>query len=108
MVVKTPGTDVYSSKTSSGTVSRACLRVRLSQRTVKLNALTRVVATVRRGARRLVGVHVAASGAGVRASARTNRMGRAGLMVTATRPGELKVRLPGQSTMCPALTVRAR
>ena len=44
----------------------------------------------------------------VRASARTNRMGRAGLMVTATRPGELKVRLPGQSTMCPALTVRAR
>ena len=46
-------------------------------------------------------------GAGVTARGRTNREGRAGISVKASRRGRLRVRIPGESASCAARTVRA-
>jgi Concanavalin A-like lectin/glucanases superfamily len=91
---------------ATGTAPRICLRVSLDRRTVPLRKRTRVVATVRRGKRGVVGVRVIVKGAGVTAFGKTNRRGRAGIDVWARKPGRLTVRLGGQSASCAARTVR--
>jgi len=96
-----------SSSQSNTTAPRACLRVSLSRSTVPLRKATRVVATVRRGKRGAVGVHVIVKGAGVTAHGKTNRTGRAGLKVRARKRGRLTVRIRGESASCAARTVRA-
>jgi hypothetical protein len=90
-----------------GRTARSCLRVSLDRSTVPLRRRTRVVATVRRGQRRVVGVHVVVKGAGVTAFGQTNRNGRAGIVVRARKRGRLTVRVRGQSASCSARTVRA-
>jgi hypothetical protein len=97
-----PGQDVLS---SGG--ARGCLRVSLNRRTVPLHKRVRVVATVSRGNRRLVGVHVLVRGAGVKAGGKTNPRGRAGIRVRARKRGHLTVRVRGQRDSCPTQTVRA-
>jgi hypothetical protein len=67
----------------------------------------RVVATVRSGSRRVVGVHVLVRGAGVKAGGKTNRRGRAGIRLRARKRGHLTVRVRGQRASCPTQTVRA-
>ena len=97
--------------TGSGTTkstATGCLRVSLSRRTVPLHKKTRVVATVRRGKKRVAGVHVVVKGAGVSATGRTNHQGRAGIKVKAKTRGRLTVRVRGQKASCPTTTVRAR
>jgi Concanavalin A-like lectin/glucanases superfamily len=92
---------------AKATAPRACLNVSLSRRTVALNKRTRVVATVRRGKKGVVGVRVAVKGAGVSSVGRTNRNGRAGFNVRAHKRGRLTVRIRGESASCAARTVRA-
>ena len=99
------GSTQQQSTTSTG--PRACLRVSLDRSTVPLRKRTRVVATVRRGKRGMVGVHVIVKGAGVTAGGRTNRKGRAGISVKASRRGRLRVRIAGERASCAARTVRA-
>ena len=94
-------------RSTSKSALRACLRVSLSRHTVPLGKRTRVVATVRRGKRGLVGVHVSVRGAGVRVGGRTNGKGRAGISVLATARGRLTVRVRGDRASCAARTVRA-
>jgi hypothetical protein len=86
---------------------RGCMRVSLSRRSVPVGKRTRVVATVRRGTRAVVGVHVIVKGAGLTAGGRTNRKGRAGITVSAHRRGRLTVRVRYEKTGCPARTFRA-
>lgn len=102
----TPSSSVRGVK-KSPVAPRGCVRVSLSRRTVPLHKRTRVVATVRRGSKRLVGIRVVVRGAGVSAGARTNREGRAGITVKASKRGRLTVRVRGQNTGCPTRTVRA-
>jgi hypothetical protein len=92
--------------TTSG-AGRACLRVSLDRTKVPLRKRTRVVATVRRGKRGVIGVRVLVRGAGVTAGGRTNGKGRAGITVKASKRGRLKVRIRGESASCAARTVRA-
>jgi hypothetical protein len=99
------GGSSHSSTTKSA--GRSCLRVTLDRRTVPLRKRTRVIATVRRGKRGVVGVHVTVKGAGVTARAKTNRKGRAGLNVRARKRGRLSVHIRGESASCAARTVRA-
>jgi Concanavalin A-like lectin/glucanases superfamily len=94
-------------RSNTAAAARSCLNVSLSRRTVPLRKRTRVVATVRRGKRGVVGVHVVVRGAGVRAAGRTNGKGRAGISVRATKRGRLTVRVPNQKSSCAARTVRA-
>jgi hypothetical protein len=89
------------------TAPRACLRVSLNRRTVPSGKLTRVVATVRRGNRGVVGKRVIVSGVGMTASGKTNGQGRAGIEVRARKRGRLTVRVRGESASCAARTVRA-
>jgi Concanavalin A-like lectin/glucanases superfamily len=89
------------------TAPRACLRVSLNRRTVPWGERTRVVATVRRGTRGVVGKRVIVSGAGVTAHGKTNLNGRAGISVRARKRGRLTVRVRGESATCAARTVRA-
>jgi hypothetical protein len=86
---------------------RACLTVSLSRRTVPLRKRTRVVATVRRGKKGVVGVHLAVKGAGISSFGKTDRNGRAGFNVRARKRGRLTVRVRGESASCAARTVRA-
>jgi Concanavalin A-like lectin/glucanases superfamily len=94
-------------QSTTSTQARACLRVSLSRRTVPLRKRTRVVATVRRGKRGVAGVRVIVRGAGVTAGGRTNRKGRAGINVLASKRGRLTVRIRGEKSSCAARTVRA-
>jgi hypothetical protein len=94
-------------QSTTSTAPRACLRVTLSRTTVPLRKRTRVVATVRRGRHGVVGVHVVVRGAGVTAAGRTNRKGRAGITLKASKRGRLKVRIRGESASCAVRTVRA-
>lgn len=118
VIEPTPGTPTRLPVPGGGSVSgapqhakttarRACLNVSLSRRTVPLDKRTRVVATVRRGKKGVVGVHVAVKGAGVSSFGRTNRDGRAGFSVRARKRGRLTVRIRGESASCAARTVRA-
>jgi hypothetical protein len=88
---------------------RGCLRVTLSRRTIPVRRKTKLLATVRRDGARVAGVRIVVSGKGVTTTgARTNRKGTAKLAVRARRAGSLKVKVSGQKSSCPALTVRAR
>jgi Concanavalin A-like lectin/glucanases superfamily len=113
VIQPTPGTPTHLavpgalSRQSAGTAPRACLRVSLDRRTVPLHKRTRVVATVRRGKRGIVGAHVIVRGAGVTATGKTNRKGRAGITVRARKRGRLTVRVRGENASCAAQTVRA-
>jgi hypothetical protein len=100
-----PGGGGSSSQQHAG--QRTCMRVGLSRRTVPVGKRTRVVATVRRDRRAVVGVRVLVTGAGVAAGGRTNRVGRAGINVRALRRGRLTVRIRNEKTGCPAQTFRA-
>jgi hypothetical protein len=94
-------------QSTSHSAARACLRVSLDRHTVPLHKRTRVVATVRRGTRGLVGVRVIVKGAGVRARGQTNRKGRAGINVLALKRGRLTVRIRGEKGSCAVRTVGA-
>jgi hypothetical protein len=94
-------------QSTTSTSARSCLRVSLDRRTVPLRKRTRVVATVRRGKRSVIGVRVVVKGAGVTAGGRTNRKGRAGMNVWASKRGRLTVRVSGEKASCGARTVRA-
>jgi concanavalin A-like lectin/glucanase superfamily protein len=114
VIQPTPGTPTHlavprgaPSQHSSGAAPRACLRVSLDRHTVPLHKRTRVVATVRRGKRTVTGVHVVVRGAGVTATGKTNRKGRAGISVRARKRGRLTVRVRSASASCAAQTVRA-
>jgi hypothetical protein len=113
VIQPTPGTPTHLAVPGGGTSGKsrapraACLRVSLDRRSVPLDKRTRVVATVRRGKRTVTGVHVVVRGAGVIATAKTNRKGRAGLNVRARKRGRLTVRIRGESVSCVARTVRA-
>ena len=114
VIQPTPGTPTHLTIPGAGgpsqqssTAPRACLRVSLDRRTVPLHKRTRVVATVRRGKRGVVGAHVIVRGAGVTATGKTNRKGRAGINVRARKPGRLTVRVRGEKAGCAAQTVRA-
>jgi hypothetical protein len=110
VIQPTPGTPTHLTVPggSPSPQSRAvCLRVSLDRRTVPLHKRTRVVATVRRGKRTVSGVHVVVRGAGVTATGKTNRKGRAGINVRARKRGRLTVRVRSASASCAAQTVRA-
>ena len=96
-----------SSQHAGGSAPRTCLNVSLSRHTVPLRRRTRVVATVRRGKKGVIGVHVALKGAGISTFGRTNRLGRAGFNVRARKRGRLTVRIRGESPSCAVRTVRA-
>jgi hypothetical protein len=101
------GSDAPVPSAGSRSTPRGCLRVSLSRHTVPVRKRTRVVATVRRGTKRVAGVHVVVKGAGVSATGRTNHQGRAGIRVKAKTRGRLTVRVKGQQASCPATSVRA-
>jgi hypothetical protein len=101
------GAGSSSQHSTTTSASHACLRVSLDRRNVPLHKRTRVVATVRRGRRGAVGVHVIVKGAGVSAGGRTNGKGRAGIKVLALKRGRLTVRIRGERASCAARTVRA-
>jgi hypothetical protein len=100
-----PGASGAPSQQSSTTPG--CLRVSLNRRTVPSGKRTRVVATVRRGKRAVVGKRVTVRGAGVTAVGKTNRQGRAGINVWARKRGRLTVRIRGERASCAVRTVRA-
>jgi hypothetical protein len=102
------GSTPTSSPASKATSTRACLRMRLNPRTVKVKRKVRVKATVRRATKPASGVRVALSGAGVKAKARTNKLGTATITVKARKRGRLTVRVVGQKPSCPTATVRAK
>ena len=81
----------------------------LSRRNIPVRRKTRLIATVRRDRLRVVGARIVVSGADVTTTgARTNREGTTRIAVRARRAGKLKVKVRGQKSTCPALTVRAR
>ena len=86
-----------------------CPRVSLSRRNIPVRRKTRLIATVRRDGLRVVGARIVVSGKGVTTTgARTNHRGTTKIAVRARRAGRLKVKVSGQKSSCPALTVRAR
>jgi hypothetical protein len=88
---------------------RGCMRVTVSRSTIPVRRKTKLLATVRREGRRVAGVRVVVSGTGVTTtSARTNRKGTTKISVRARKAGRLKVKVRGQTSDCPAPTVRAR
>jgi hypothetical protein len=83
--------------------------VSVNRRTIPVRRKTKVIATVRRGVRRVAGVRIVVSGMGVTTTgARTDRKGITKIAVRARQAGRLKVKVRGQKPSCPALTVRAR
>jgi hypothetical protein len=90
-------------------VPRSCPRVTLSRRNIPVRRKTRLTATVRRDGLRVIGARIVVSGKGVTTTgARTDRRGTTKIAVRARRAGKLKVKVSGQKSSCPALTVRAR
>ena len=92
------------------TQRQGCLRVSLNRHTIPLRRMTRLVATVRRGSRRVAGVRLAISGTGVTTTGRrtTDRKGKTKLSVRARKAGRLKVKVRGQKAGCSTPTIRAR
>ena len=87
----------------------SCPRVSLSRRTIPVRRKTKLTATVRRGGLRMAGARIVVSGKGVSTTgARTDRKGTTKIAVRARLAGSLKVKVHGQKSSCPALTVRAR
>jgi hypothetical protein len=86
----------------------SCMSVRLSTRSIRVHRRTRIVATVLRAKRAVARAAVRITGRGTRASARTDRRGRARLSVRAARRGTLSVRVAGQRKGCAIPKVRVR
>ena len=89
---------------------KGCLRVSLNRHTIPVRRTTKLVATVRRGSRRVAGVRLVVSGKGVTTTGRrtTDRKGKTKLAVRARKAGRLEVTVRGQKAGCSATTIRAR
>jgi hypothetical protein len=89
---------------------KGCLRVSLSRHTIPVRHTTKLVATVRRGSRRMAGVRVVVSGKAVTTKGRrtTDHKGKTKLAVRAGKAGRLRVTVRGQKAGCSATTIRAR
>jgi hypothetical protein len=94
--------------TSTSSSTKNCFVMSLSRKTVPVRKRATVVATVRRGKKRVSGVHVVVSGAGLTATGKTDRKGKAKIKVRARKKGKLKVVVRGQRSSCPGATVRAQ
>jgi len=89
---------------------KGCLRVSLNRHTIPVRRTTRLVATVRRGSRRVAGARLVISGKGVTTKGRhtTDRKGKTKLSVRARKAGRVEVTVRGQKAGCSSTTVRAR
>jgi Concanavalin A-like lectin/glucanases superfamily len=89
---------------------KGCLRVSLSRHTIPVRRMTRLLATVRRGSRRVAGARLVISGKAVTTTGRrtTDHKGKTKLAVRAGKAGRLQVRVRGQKAGCSATTIRAR
>jgi hypothetical protein len=87
-----------------------CLRVTVNRHVIPVRRKTKLLATVRRNGHRVAGVRIVLSGKGgvTTSGARTDRKGTTRLLVRARKAGRLDVKVRGQKSTCPALTVRAR
>jgi hypothetical protein len=89
---------------------KGCLRVSLNRHTIPVRHTTKLVATVRRGSRRMAGVRVVVSGKAVTTKGRrtTDHKGKTKLAVRAGKAGRLQITVRGQKAGCSATTIRAR
>ena len=89
---------------------KGCLRVSLNRHTIPLRRKTKLVATVRRGSKRVAGARLVVSGKGVTTTGRrtTDHKGKTKLAVRARKAGRLQVTVRGQTAGCSATTIRAR
>jgi hypothetical protein len=89
---------------------KGCLRVSVNRHTIPVRRKTKLMATVRRGSRRVAGARLVVSGKGVTTTGRrtTDRKGNTKLSVRARRAGRLQVTVRGQKAGCSATTIRAR
>jgi hypothetical protein len=112
VVVGKDGTATGAGSTGSGAGASkraaSCMSVRLSTKAVRVRHRSRIVATVLRAKRAVARAAVRITGGGTKASARTDRRGRARLSVRATHRGTLTVRVAGQRKGCAVATVRVR
>ncbi|MEA2250794.1 MAG: hypothetical protein QOG70_1036 [Solirubrobacteraceae bacterium] len=92
----------------AGKKATSCMSVRLSTKAVRVRQRSRIVATVLRAKRAVARASVRITGGGTKASARTDRRGRARLSVRAKRRGTLTVRVAGQRKGCGVATLRVR
>ncbi|HEX6742893.1 MAG TPA: LamG domain-containing protein [Solirubrobacteraceae bacterium] len=90
--------------------AKGCLRVSVSRHTIPIRRKTKLIATVRRGSRRVAGARLVISGKGVTTTGRrtTDRKGNTKISVRARKAGRLQVTVRGQSAGCSATTIRAR
>jgi hypothetical protein len=87
----------------------ACLRVSLNRHTIPVRRMTKLVATVRRGSRRVAGARLVVSGKGVTIKGHTtDHKGKTKISVRARKAGRLKVTVRGQKPGCSTTTIRAR
>ena len=90
---------------------KSCLRVSVSRHTIPVRRMTKLVATVRRGSRRVAGARLVISGkGGVTTTGRrtTDHKGKTKILVRARKAGRLQVKVRGQKAGCSATTIRAR
>ena len=89
---------------------KGCLRVSLNRHTIPIRRKTKLVATVRRGSKRVAGARLVVSGKGVTTTGRrtTDHKGKTKLAVRARKAGRLEVMVCGQKAGCSATTIRAR
>jgi hypothetical protein len=89
---------------------KGCLRVSLNRHTIPIRRKTKLVATVRRGSKRVAGARLVVSGKGVTTTGRrtTDHKGKTKLAVRAGKAGRLEVTVRGQKAGCAATTIRAR
>jgi hypothetical protein len=89
---------------------KGCLRVSLDRHTIPVRRMTKLVATVRRGSRRVAGARLVISGKGVTTTGRrtTDHKGKTKISVRARKAGRLQVTVRGQKAGCSTTTVRAR
>ena len=90
--------------------AKGCLRVSLSRHTIPVRRVTKLVATVRRGSRRVAGVRLVVSGKSVTTTGRrtTDHKGKTRLGVRAGKAGRLEIKVHGQKPGCSTTTIRAR
>jgi hypothetical protein len=89
---------------------KGCLRVSLNRHTIPVRRMTKLVATVRRGSRRVAGARLVISGKGITTTGRrtTDHKGKTKISVRAGKAGRLEVKVRGQKAGCSATTIRAR
>jgi hypothetical protein len=84
--------------------------VSLNRHTIPVRRMTKLVATVRRGSRRVAGARLVISGKGITTTGRrtTDHKGKTKISVRARKAGRLEVKVRGQKAGCSATTIRAR